>query len=85
LSYDEVTTIDNNSWICVHAYIVDCWTKGPILVCVDRIVDGSSFNNLSEVIMNALLKGEGLTKEKLAKKLFCFGEDGVNVFQGGKT
>ncbi len=54
-------------------------------MCVDRIVDGSSFNNLSEVIMNALLKGEGLTKEKLAKKLFCFGEDGVNVFQGGKT
>jgi hypothetical protein len=35
--------------------------------------------------MNALLKGEGLTKEELAEKLFCFGEHGVNLFQGGKT
>jgi hypothetical protein len=29
-SYDEVTTIDNESWICVHAYIVDCWITLPI-------------------------------------------------------
>jgi hypothetical protein len=27
--------------------------------CVDRIIDGSSSNNLIEVIMNALLKGGG--------------------------
>jgi hypothetical protein len=54
-------------------------------VFVDRIVDGSSFNNLIKVIMNALLKGKRLTKENLAKKLFCVGEHGVNVFQGAKT
>jgi hypothetical protein len=85
LSCDEVTTIDNDLWICVHAYVVDCWTKIPILVCVDKTVDGLGSHNLTEVIMNALLKGGGLTKEKLAKKLFCFGKDGINVFQGGKT
>ncbi len=85
MSCDKVTTIDNGLWICVHAYVVNCWTKVLILVFVDRIVDGSSFNNLIKVIMNALLKGEGLTKENLAKKLFCVGEHGVNVFQGAKT
>jgi hypothetical protein len=85
LSCDEVTTIDNGSWICVHVYVVDCWTKVPILVCVDRIVDGSSFNNLTEVIMNVLLKGGALMKEELAKKLFCFGNNEVNMFQGEKT
>ncbi len=85
MSCDEVTTIDNGLWICVHAYVVNCWTKVLILVFVDRIVDGSSFNNLIKVIMNALLKGKRLTKENLAKKLFCFGKHGVNVFQGGKT
>jgi hypothetical protein len=39
-SCDEVTTIDNGSWICVHAYMVDSWIKVPILFCVERIVDG---------------------------------------------
>jgi hypothetical protein len=35
--------------------------------------------------MNALVKGGGSTKEELSKKLLCFGPNGVNVFQGGKT
>jgi len=40
-SYDEVTTIDNGSWICVHAYIfVDCWITLPILVSIERVIDG---------------------------------------------
>jgi hypothetical protein len=56
LSCDEVTTIDNGWWICVHAYVIDCWSKVPILVCLDTIVDRSCSNNLTQVIMNALLK-----------------------------
>jgi len=56
-SCDEVTTIDNGSWICVHAYMVDSLIKVPILLCVERIVDGSSSNNFIEVIMAALMKG----------------------------
>ncbi len=34
LSSDEVTTIDNGWWICVHLYVIDCWTRVPILVCL---------------------------------------------------
>jgi len=34
--------------------------------------------------MNALLKGGGLTRKDLSKKLLCFGVNDVNVFQGGK-
>jgi hypothetical protein len=83
-SYDEVTTIDNGSWICVNAYTVDGWTKVPILICVDQIVNGSNSNNLIKVIMNSMMKGGGLSREKLSKKLLCFGADGINVFQGGK-
>jgi len=30
--------------------------------------------------MNFMMKGGGLNKEELSKKLFCFGADGVNVF-----
>ncbi len=70
---DQVTTIDNGLWICVHAYVVAYWIKVLILMCIDRIVNGSSYNNLIEVIIIALLKGGGLTMEKLVKKLLCFG------------
>jgi hypothetical protein len=33
LSCDEITTIDNGLWICVHVYVVDFWTRASILVC----------------------------------------------------
>jgi hypothetical protein len=52
---------------------------------IERVINGSGSNNLTKVIMATLLKGGGLTKEDLSKKLLCFGTDGVNVFQGGKT
>jgi hypothetical protein len=43
--------------------VVDCSIKVLILVCVDRIVDGSNSNNLVEVIINASLKGGRLTTD----------------------
>jgi hypothetical protein len=68
----------------VHAYVVDCWTSVPILVCVYKIVDVLGSNNFIELIMNAVLKGGGLTREDLSKKFLCFGVDEMNVFQHGK-
>jgi len=44
-SCDEVTTIDNGSWICVHAYMVDSWFRVLILLCVEKIVDWFNSNN----------------------------------------
>jgi hypothetical protein len=49
-----------------------------------RVVDGLSSNNLTKVIMNALLASGGLSKEQLSRKLLCFGVDGVSIFQGAK-
>ncbi len=48
-------------------------------MCVERIEDGFGSNNLTKVIMVAMFKGGGLTKENLSKKLLCFGVDGMNV------
>ncbi len=78
---DEVTTIDNGSWICVHAYMVDFLIRVLILLCVEGVMDGSGFNNLTEVIMATLMKGEGLIKEDVTKKV-CFDVDGAFVFRG---
>ncbi len=77
-------TIDNGSLICVHTYVVDGWTRISILICVDQIVDMSS-HNLIEMNINFMMKGGRLSMEELSKKFLCFGVDGVNVFQGGKT
>jgi hypothetical protein len=45
-------------------------------------MDGPDFNNLTEVIMMVtLMKGEGLIKEDVTKKL-CFGVDEAFVFRG---
>ncbi len=68
----------------MHAYVVDCWTRVPILICVYKIVDVLGSNNFIELIMNAIMKGGGLTKEDLSKFL-CFGVNKMNVFQHGKT
>lgn len=51
---------------------MDCGTKVPLLVCVDRVVDGLDFN-LIEIIMNGLLKSGGLIEEELSMKLLCLG------------
>jgi hypothetical protein len=37
----------------------------------------SGFNNLTKVITFALVKVGGLTREKLLKKLLCFGANGA--------
>ncbi len=43
----------------ISMYVVKSWTRVLILVCVERVVDGPSSNNLTKMIMNALLKGGG--------------------------
>ncbi len=48
------------------------------------MLEGSSSDNLTKVIMEALTIGGGLLKYQIAQKLICFGVDGVNVFKGTK-
>ncbi len=47
-------------------------------------MDGYDSNNLTEIIMATLMKGGGLIREDVAKKL-CFGANGAFIVQGGKT
>jgi hypothetical protein len=64
--------------------VVDGSSIWPILVCVNKIVDGFGSNNPIEIIMNVLLKDGGLSRQDFSKKILCFGAYGMNVFQGGK-
>ena len=42
LTCDEVSTIDNGSWISIHAYVVQNWSRVPFLISLEKVVEGSS-------------------------------------------
>ena len=85
LTCDEVSTIDNGSWISIHAYVVQNWCRVPYLISLQRVVEGSGADNLTLVIMDALTQAAKMERLALAKTLLCFGADGVSTFQGPKT
>jgi hypothetical protein len=38
LNYDEVSIIDNQSWLFVYYYMVENWARILILICLERVV-----------------------------------------------
>jgi len=85
ISADEVTAVDNTSWVGVHVYAMDSWERKPHLLHLSCISESGTTDQLSEIIMHALIEEGGLTREDIARKLVCFGADGVNTFQGSRT
>ena len=85
LTCDEVSTIDNGSWISIHAYVVQNWSRIPYLISLERVVEGGGSDNLTQVIIDALTGAAKIERPALSKTLLCFGADGVSTFQGAKT
>lgn len=79
LTCDKVSTIDNGSWIYVHAYHV------PFLISLEKIVEGFGLNNLTQVIIDVLRGAAKIERFVLAITLLCSGADSVSTFQGPKT
>ena len=88
ISADEVTAIDNTSWLSVHVYTMNSWERISHLLhlsCVsDGDGDGGTADSLTDAIMFSLLGKGGLTREDIASKLVCFGADGASTFQGSR-
>lgn len=53
------------------------WVKIPMLIFLQRVVDGVGVDNLIVVIMEASPKARGLSSKYVTQKLLCFGVDGV--------
>ncbi len=85
ISCDEVSTLNNQSWLSIHYYVVENWARIPILISLDCVLEGSSSNNFTKVIMEALTTRGGMPRDYIASKLMSFGVDNVNVFQGTKS
>jgi hypothetical protein len=64
-SCNEVFTMDNKSWLYIHYYVMQNWVRIPILISLDRIVEGLGNDNLIEVIMGALMIGGGLLRDQI--------------------
>ena len=84
ISVDEVTAVDNTSWLGVHVYVMDDWERVPHLLHLSSVSDGCA-DQLTSTIMYSLLGEGSLTRESIASKLICFGADGVSTFQGHKN
>jgi hypothetical protein len=80
ISRDEVSIVDNQSWLFVPYYIMQNYVRIPILISLDRMVEKLGIDNLTKVIMEALMIGGGFPRDQIAQKLICFGANGVNVF-----
>jgi hypothetical protein len=82
VSYDKLTTIDNESWLLIHLYVIDKWKWVPILLNLQNVLDGETFDNLTKLIVQRLVEFRSMTKKDVANKLVCFKVDGTIVFQG---
>lgn len=79
---DGTTTLDNDSWISIHAYTMRNFVRVPHLINLQRIVNETGANNLTSIIVNALHNGGGVIIDDLPLKLMCFGAERVSTFQG---
>jgi hypothetical protein len=46
LSCDEVTLIDNQFWLSIHAYTIQNWIRVPMLLFLEHVVHGFNATNL---------------------------------------
>ncbi len=81
MNANELTTIDDQSWILVHAYVMHAWKIILILLTFQHVVEGGNANNLTVVIAQALMQQGGLIQEETTKRLVCFGFDGPPFFK----
>jgi hypothetical protein len=57
----------------------------PILLNLEKTVDGRTFDNLITMIVHYLVIFGGMSKTNITNKVVCFRVDGVIIFQGLKT
>jgi hypothetical protein len=73
-------SVDNGSYISIYVYVMKNWMRIPMMINLQRIVDGSNANKFNVVIMEVLQNGGGLTLDVIAQRLLCLGAGGINTF-----
>ncbi len=66
LNCDEVSTVNNQELLFIHCYVVQNWVRIPILISLDKVVASSRNDNLTKVIMEAIMISGGLPRNQIA-------------------
>ena len=85
LSLDEVTTIDNTSWVCIHVYTVQNNVRQPHLLYVTKLRDNATAETLFQLVKSNLIEYGAMDELTIVKKLVCVGADGASVMQGQRN
>jgi hypothetical protein len=72
-----VTTVDNQSWISIHAYVLVDWERIPLLLSLERLTEGSTSDQITRTIMNVVERDGGLSAIEVRQRLLCFRSDGA--------
>ena len=69
----------------MHIYVCQAWKQVPILLCLERLLDGQRADVVKQTIISTLDLHGGVMKKELSERLVCFGADGDSLFQGCNT
>jgi hypothetical protein len=70
---DEVTTIDNGTWVSITLHYVVDWGRENFLAKLDHVEDGTTSNNLTKVITKAICDITGMSRIDIASRMLAFG------------
>ena len=85
ITCDEVTTLDNQSWISIHIYTIQKWERVPMLLCLQRMAEGGGVDHIIKMILGALTNEGGLTPHQIRDRFMAFGADDASVLQGKRN
>lgn len=65
ITCENVTSVDNQSWISIHVYMIWDLKRTSMLLTLERVTKGGEVENITNVIVDALTIQGGLTPTKL--------------------
>jgi hypothetical protein len=64
VSVDEVTTLDNHQWICVHVYVMKDWHRFSILFTLECVEVNFIIDNIISILFKCMVKYKGVLDEE---------------------
>lgn len=85
VSCDKVTTLDDQSWISIHVYMICDWERMSMLLTLEHITEGNGIANISKMIVDAHTNQGGLNPHQIRDRFMAFGADDASILQGKRN
>ena len=80
------TDVDNNSWLCLHVYVMENWARKPLLLTLQKLDSNGYTSDLFLGVIIGILSHHGkMEANQIVAKLICFGADGMSSFHHCKN